>query len=256
MSRPSQREENLRRFHAARPGITSRAFARGGSYERLAGLVAPGAAVLDLGCGDGYLVELLVDRGCRVIGIDPSPEELALALARENVRRITSPERHRYVRGRAQALPLGDHSLDVVVCHLAFMLLDDLEQVVAELVRVLVPGGRFIAVLGGGPTAHGNDAFHRFLAIAGPRLRGLGLGDPRARTEAGWRALFATWRDVRFERHELDLSGGFDEVWQFLGASYELEHVDRDAIRDELRDQAPQGRVTCHAVIWIATATV
>jgi len=254
VSRPSQREENLRRFHAASPGITSRAFARGGSYERLAGLVAPGAAVLDLGCGDGYLVELLVDRGCRAIGLDLSPEELALA--RANVRRITCPELHRYVCGRAQALPLGDQALDVVVCHLAFMLFDELEQVVAELGRVLVPGGRFIAVLGGGPTAHGSDAFHRFLAIAGPQLRGLGPGDPRARTEAGWRALFATWSDVTFERHELDLSGSFDEVWEFLGASYELEHVDRDAIRDELRDQAPQGRVMCRAVIWIATATV
>jgi len=235
----------VRRFHAALPGITGRAFARAGSYARLAACVPSGARVLDLACGDGLLMTHL---GARAVGLDLSREELGLARGR-------TP---RVVQGRAQALPFADASFDACTCHLAFMLFDDPERVVAELARVLVPGGVFVALLGGGPTAHGDDAFHRFLALLAPHVTApVRLGDPRAKSEAGWRALFAGWSEADFVRWELDLGGTFDEVWAFLGASYEVPPTAAAPIEQALRAATvgltdATGRVPCTAVTWLA----
>jgi SAM-dependent methyltransferase len=232
----SDREAFVRRFHAARPGLTSAALAGAASYDRLVAAVPRGARVLDLGCGDAYLVSRL---GPRAVGLDLAP----------------SPGPHggaAIVAGRAQAMPFAGGAFDACVCHLAFMLLDDLDRVVAELRRVVVPGGVFAAVLGGGPTAadSGGDAFHRFLALAAPR--GPALGDRRATGEAGWRELFGG--EPGFERIELDLSGPFDRVWRFLGASYQLAERDAAGVRDRLRaGYAGCAIVPCRAVMWLAT---
>ena len=227
----SASEAFLRRFHARHAGITSRVLARGGSYERLAARVPREARVLDLGCGDGRLLALL---GPRAVGLDISREELALA---------NGPR----VQGRAQALPFADRAFDAVVSHLVFMLLDEPARVVAELDRVLVTGGAFHAVLGGGPTADGRDAFHRFLELARPH--GARLGDPRAASEAGWRALFPGWA-VAFERWPIDLSGPFDDVYAFLASGYQAHADVRAQLRAELGEHAP-----CTVVLYYARAT-
>ena len=238
----SDGERFLRAFHAGRPGATARAFARGGSYDRLAALVPAGARVLDLACGDGVLLERL---GANAIGVDLSREELAFSRAR-----------HRVAQARAQALPLPAGSVDACTCHLAFMLFDEPERVIAELDRVLVPGGAFLATLGGGPIASGEpDAFQRFLEMLDREPRAVPrLGDPRTRTEAGWRALFAGWRVDAFERWELDLGGDFDDVWAVLGASYELPPADAAAVRAELR-AATGERAACRVAMYLARAT-
>ena len=245
----TEREAFLYRFHARRPGITSAGLARPAGldgYARLVAVVPPGARVLDLGCGDAHLVARL---GPRAVGLDLWPCRGSTGAA--------------LVAGRAQALPFADGAFDACVCHLAFMLFDELDQVVRELRRVVVPGGVFAAVLGGGPTADADDrddAFHRFLALAAPRASG--FGDRRARTEAGWGELFAPRPDsadgdsaVRFERFELDLSGSFDEVWRFLGASYQLAEPDAPSVEAAL-SAAYAGRaiVPCRVVMWLATA--
>jgi SAM-dependent methyltransferase len=213
-------EAFLRRFHEARPGITSAALARTGSYERLWARVH-GRRVLDLACGDR-----------------PMPGAIGLDLVRE---------RGIAVQGRAQALPFRDAAFDAVVCHLAFMLFDDLDQVVAEIRRVLAPGGTFHALLGGGPTADGADAFHAFAELM-PRSQR--LGDPRAND---WRALFAGWSEPVIERWPLDLTGRFDDVWQFLGASYQLR--DADAVRAALRARFPTDPVPCTVATYYACVT-
>jgi SAM-dependent methyltransferase len=229
----------LRAFHATHAGKMSKAFVRGGSYDRLAALLPASARVLDLGCGDGALLERL---GPQAVGIDLSRDELVLA-------------RGRVAQARAQELPIADGSIDICTCHLAFMLFDEPERVVAELARVLAPGGEFVAVLGGGPVASGEpDAFHRFLTIldraprAAPRF-----GDPRTRNDVGWRELFAGWRIAPFERWELDLGGSFDDVWSFLSASYELASDAEQAVRDELYRAVGQ-QTACRVVVFLARA--
>lgn len=212
-------ESFLRAFHAAHPGITSRVLARSDSYARLAARIAGKQRVLDLGCGDRPLG----------IGIDLSLDEL----------RGTT----RCVQGRAQQLPFAGRAFDAAVSHLAFMLFDDPELVVAELARVT---SEFHAVLGGGPTAE-PDAFTRFLELAQPR--GPALGDPRTRTERGWRALFAGW-DVAFERFVVDLSGPLDDVYAFFASGYQAHADVRAELHAEFGDHAP-----CRVVMWLASAT-
>jgi len=238
----TQREAVLQRFHAVRPGVTSATLRRGAAgpggdgYDRLVAAVPSGARVLDLACGDRFLVSRL---GPRAVGVELAPS-------------IEPGGSGPLVCGRAQALPFAAAAFDACVCHLAFMLFDELDAVVSELRRVIRPGGVFAAVLGGGPTADDRDgcAFHRFLAIAAPR--GPGYGDRRARTEAGWAALF----DARptFERFELDVSGSFDDVWRFLGASYQLAGDDAPRVREALRvAYADRAVVPCRLVMWLAT---
>ncbi|MDQ3367005.1 MAG: class I SAM-dependent methyltransferase [Myxococcota bacterium] len=243
---PGAGEAFVRAFHAARPGAMSAALARGESYRRLAERAAVGSRVLDVGCGDGHLLEVLAARGCRPVGIDVAGEELARS-------------RRPRARARAQALPFASASFDAAVSHLAFMLMDEPEVIVDELARVLVAGGGFHAVLGGGPTATGDDAFHRFLELGASRFAAIPrLGDPRTKSEAGWGALFAGW-DVTFERCAIDLGGSFEEVWAFLGSSYELAGVDVEPIRAALADRVAgltdeAGRVPCTVVTWFASA--
>jgi SAM-dependent methyltransferase len=244
-----ERERWIRAFHDAQPGITSRALARAGSYERLAAKVPRDARVLDLACGDGTLLARL---GSRAVGIDVSRGELDRA-------RDTSAN---LVQARAQELPFADASFDAATCHLAFMLFDDIELVVAELARVLRPGAPFVALLGGGPTADGHDAFHRFLDLltrtkaAGPAADPLiTRSDRRASTEAGWRELFAGWRDITFERWPLDLGGSFDDVWTFLSSAYQFRADYHDDVRTQLRRAFPGERVPCSVVTYCATVT-
>lgn len=223
------REAFLRDFHAARPAATSRALARSGVYERFAATI-PAGRILDLACGDGHLARMV-----GAIGVDISPE----------------PGPH--VRARAQQLPFRDGAFDAVACHLAFMLFDDIETVVAELARVLRPGGTFHALLGGGPTAHGDDAFHAFAALL-PR-GGMAFGDARSKSEAGWRELFdaRAWRRITFERWELDLGGTFDDVWLFLSSSYQLVATDADAVRAALRTRFREAHVPLTVAVYAAT---
>ena len=232
----TESETVLSRFHATWPGATARAFARTGSYARLAAVIASAAParVLDLACGDHPLPS--------AIGVDLSLAELARASGAR-------------VLARAQALPFADASFDACACHLAFMLFDDVERVVAELARVLVPGGVFAALLGGGPVElvdHDRDAFHRFLALARPHLRGPALGDPRARTEHGWRALFAGWSPPTFERVELELGGTFEDAWTFLGASYQLDPAHAPTVRAALSAELGE-RASCRVACWLAS---
>jgi SAM-dependent methyltransferase len=231
-------EAFFRAFHAANAGAMSKALARGGSYERLAALVRGHVRVLDLACGDGALLKCI---GSYAIGIDVSLAELQLA-------------RNRVAQARAQDLPLADASIDACTCHLGFMLFDELDRVIAELARVIAPGGEFLAVLGGGPVADDSepDAFHEFVTLLPPTPR---LGDSRARSEAGWRALFdeSQWSVSPFERWELELGGTFDDAWEFLGASYELNAEHARSIRDRLHARVGD-RTKCRVAMFLARA--
>src|SRR5690606_9017335 len=98
--------------------------------------VAPGRA-LDAACGTGRHARRLVDLGHDVVGVDLTPE--MLERARERVPEAT------FAEGDLHALPAPDAAFDLVVCGLALAHLPDLRAAVAELARVLRPGGRLVA---------------------------------------------------------------------------------------------------------------
>jgi ubiquinone/menaquinone biosynthesis C-methylase UbiE len=95
------------------------------------------ARALDAGCGTGRHARALAQRGHQVTGADLTPEMLARARSRV-------PEAS-FVRADLRALPFADASFALVVCGLALSHLPSLDEAVAELARVLEPGGRLIA---------------------------------------------------------------------------------------------------------------
>ncbi|MQS39944.1 class I SAM-dependent methyltransferase [Streptomyces katsurahamanus] len=96
----------------------------------------PVGAALDAACGTGRTTVALTSRGYRTIGVDQSPEMLEKA-------REKAPEAE-FRRGRLENLPLDDASVDLAVSTLAMTHLSDLTEGVAELARVVRPGGRVI----------------------------------------------------------------------------------------------------------------
>jgi SAM-dependent methyltransferase len=95
-----------------------------------------GCAVLDAGCGTGRHTAFLVDDGHDVVGIDSSPEMLALAAAKVPTARFELAELER--------IPIPDDSVDAAVCGLVLSHARSIGPAVAELARVLRPGGRLI----------------------------------------------------------------------------------------------------------------
>lgn len=108
-------------------------------------LAAPKAA-LDVGCGEGRFCRLLGERGIVTTGLEPAPSLLAAARGRD--------PNGTYVDGQAEALPFADATFDLVVAYLTLIDIDNFETAIAEMARVLKPGGRLlVANLNGFTTA-------------------------------------------------------------------------------------------------------
>lgn len=95
-----------------------------------------GRRVLEVGCGTGRLAAALAERGARVWGLDPSAEMLAEA-------RANAGKRVAFKEGRAETLPFKDGWFERAVLRLAVHLVDR-PRALAELARVLRPGGRVV----------------------------------------------------------------------------------------------------------------
>lgn len=103
-----------------------------------------GECVLDIGSGPGYLLASMAEAvgpGGAVHGMDPS--EAMNALARE---RCASMPWTTVGTGDALALPFDDESFDVAVCTQVYEYVADMPTAVAELRRVLRPGGRAVVL--------------------------------------------------------------------------------------------------------------
>lgn len=128
-----------------------------GKWSRLAGEIfldwlapAPGGRWVDVGCGNGAFTELLVERCAPVAvrGIDPSDGQIAYARTR-----LESPA-VQFEVGDSMALPYADASFDAAVMALVIFFVPEPARGVAEMVRVVRPGGSVSAyawdILGGG----------------------------------------------------------------------------------------------------------
>ena len=126
--------------------------------------LAPGAPVVDVGCGTGTLAIALAAAGAETIGIDGDPEVLALAHAKAGADAV------QWRKGTATALPLPGASAERVVMSLLLHHLDaDAKRTaLAEAVRVLRPGGRLHVADWGRP----RDPLMRGAAWALQRLDG------------------------------------------------------------------------------------
>lgn len=273
---PSPAESYLRDFHDRRPGATSlcfgdRAVVRRGqafasSYACLAAAVPrhPRAtSVLDVACGDGYLLAELAARnepGLALFGIDFSAGELARARERLG-------DRARLIQGRAQSLPLADTSVDAVVSHMALMLMDDLDRVIAQIRRVLRLGGIFSAVVGGGGL--GGPAVDLWLGLlraanSQDNVEMLRIGDARLRKSEGLQSLLGQgFRGVEVDGVQLDCGGTPAQVWDWLSHTYDADRLS-PGVRERMREQfiaqaaalaGADGKVSCNDTLRHVVAT-
>ncbi|MGD0940373.1 MAG: class I SAM-dependent methyltransferase [Terracidiphilus sp.] len=112
---------------------------------------------LDLGCGDGHLMEIILRHvGQRdLVGLDIDRRETALAQGRNIYREV--------INASADHLPFPDSQFDSVFSNSVLEHIQNIEGVLLEVARVLRPGGRFLF------TVPGAD-FHR--CLRGPRFFG------------------------------------------------------------------------------------
>lgn len=103
-------------------------------------LQAAPVRLLDVGCGGGLLAEEFARLGCDVTGLDRSLPTLAAAKAHA----ARSGLSIRYLEGSADALPFPEASFDAVSCCDVLEHVDDPGRVLAEIARVLKPGGLFL----------------------------------------------------------------------------------------------------------------
>jgi len=92
--------------------------------------------VLDVGCGDGQVARLAVSLGSEfVVGVDPTWNQVVVASERDGGVNVARASAHR--------LPFADASFDAVVACLVFEHIEDVDDAIEEVSRVLVRGGRF-----------------------------------------------------------------------------------------------------------------
>lgn len=244
-------------------------FDNGEAYERYMGIWSqyagdifldwlaprPGLRWLDVGCGNGAFTETLVARCApsAVDGIDPSEPQLAFARSRPATRIA------RFRLGDAMALPFGDDSFDQAVMPLVIFFVPEPRQGVAEMARVVVPGGTVSAyawdMAGNGFPYAALQAEMRALGIAVPA--------PPSADASRLEVLQSLWQgaglqDVQTRQIEVRRSyADFDDWWSTilcgpnLGARLSsMPAGERTLLQERLRTALPAdatGRITYSA---------
>lgn len=205
---------------------------------------------VDIGCGTGILTAALLEEAtvARIVGIDSAPG--FLNLARERV----SDPRATFRQGDAQALPEADDAFDLAVSGLVLNFLPDKAAALAEMARVVRPGG-MVGLYVWDYAGHMQIMRHFFDAAAAldPRARDFddGVKAPFCRPEP-LRALFLGAGLGAVEVRAIDITtafADFDDYWApFLGGTgsgpkfcQSLSDPVREELRESLRRRLPTG---------------
>ena len=197
-----------------------------------------GARVLDIGCGLGAVDVLLArDHGARqVIGIDLEPD--LLAQARERALRAGLPDRLEFIQVSPGPLAFPAAHFDVVFSKDSMLQIPDKPALFADIHRVLVPGGRFIAGdwLRGGSGAY-SEAMLEYFRLEGltynlasaedsaSTLRNAGFVDIEVRDRSAWytalaerelASLAGEWQPLLIERLGAARARHFVDNWRQL----------------------------------------
>jgi ubiquinone/menaquinone biosynthesis C-methylase UbiE len=234
-------------------------FTDGAAYERMMGRwsraagdvfidwlgLPPGLNWLDVGCGTGAFSELVLDR-CRphtLAAVDPSEDQIAYA-------RTTAAAAHLQFRvGDAQSLPFAAAEFDVATMALVITFIPDPAKALAELKRVVKPGGTIATYvwdfLNGGspqqPLREGVEA----LGVAVPPTAGH-ANSTQQRLEEIFKA--ASLEQVTTRLIEIEVSyPDFDSYWtsQTALANSVVQHLramkdtDVERVKAWLREQVP-----------------
>jgi ubiquinone/menaquinone biosynthesis C-methylase UbiE len=235
-------------------------FSNGEAYERQIGrwsrvvgqqfldwmAMPPGQRWLDVGCGNGAFTEELIARCApsSVSGLDPSAEQIAHARSRE------AGTMADYQTGDAQALPFAEGAFDAAVMALVISFVPDPAGAVAEMARVVRPGGWVGAYMwdfmAGGVPTHAITVGVKELGIQWAPSFGAEVSRLEVLKDL-WLAAGLTEVETRVirirVRHE-----NFDAFWNANGqvgpsgkAVAALEPEMRERLREHLRATMPAG---------------
>ncbi|GAA5235147.1 methyltransferase domain-containing protein [Verticiella sediminum] len=210
---------------------------------------------LDVGCGNGAFTEMLIGRchPASVRGVDPSEEQLAYARMRPALRTV------QFRQGDAMVLPYPDSTFDVAVMPLVIFFVPDPAKGVAEMKRVVRPGGAVAAyawdMMGGGFPYEALLAEIRRLGIAVPAPP-----SPEASRRDVMRDLWAGAGLDAIETCEIEVCrtfSGFDDFWATaFGAPSvgptlaTMAAEDLAVLKARMRTRLPaevSGHITCSA---------
>jgi len=176
---------------------------------------SPGLRWLDVGCGNGAFTEMIVERCApySVDGIDPADGQLAFARTRPALSTA------RFHLGDAMALPFSDDGFDAAVMPLVIFFVPDPAAGVAEMARVVRPGGIVSAY--GWDMPGGGFPYESLQAEM--RAMGVPVAQPPSRDASRIDALQALWTAAKVQDVETRAItvqrtfAGFDEYWTIIG---------------------------------------
>jgi SAM-dependent methyltransferase len=225
-----------------------------GRWSRLAGdqfldwLALPkGLKWLDVGCGNGAFTEALIAHSApaEVVGIDPSEGQLDYARTRPGTKLA------QFRKADAQTLPFADDSFDVAIMALVITFVPDPAKAVAEMVRVVRPGGCVATYIwdipGGGLPLEPIHVAMQSIGIDTPNPPGFAVAR-QERMQALWREAGLQSVESRVISIEVSYSG-FDDFWDSnsvpIGpagqAIHRLSADKQEQLKAQLRKQLPAG---------------
>ncbi|MBA9004594.1 MULTISPECIES: methyltransferase domain-containing protein [Thermomonospora] len=241
--------------------------------ERLFGLVPPRRGrVLDVACGTGVVALAVARRGgagTHVTGVDP--DEAMLAVARFLTGHVGAPGPIEWLQAPAEELPLEDRAFDLVYCQQGLQFFSDKIAGIAQMRRVLRPGGAAGVAVWRGPEHH--TPFHEVAAVWDEYLQD-GLGETMRVPFSGpqgseLRALFqnADFTDVHLRIAIIPVRFASPEAFlhetslatparpAYMAAERPTVEAMRERIRQRLTWATDDEGVTFPLQAWLLTAT-